>query len=178
MVLTHTKRMLQEVLRFIQSGNISDKCADYLQYKCEGAISILNISSLIYNIPVTFVDQAEEIFIMVEEALREIQQISQSSAFHIENAFSGSPRYPALNDPREVLKMSVENKCNVKYHGMHVKSEWINCEKMTPFKWDINFFSICKLKQRWFRHYRGRYTSTVPKKWLQAHNWLSLSKGI
>lgn len=110
--------------------------------------------------------------------LREIQQISQSSAFHIENAFSGSPRYPALNDPREVLKMSVENKCNVKYHGMHVKSEWINCEKMTPFKWDINFFSICKLKQRWFRHYRGRYTSTVPKKWLQAHNWLSLSKGI
>ena len=61
----------------------------------------------------TFVDQAEEIFIMVEEALREIQQISQSSAFHIENAFSGSPGYPALNDPREVLKMSVENKCNV-----------------------------------------------------------------
>ena len=105
--------MLQEVLRFIQSGNLSDKCADYVQYKCEGAISILNISSLIYNIPVTFVDQAEEIFIMVEEALREIQQISQSSAFHIENAFSGSPGYPALNDPREVLKMSVENKCNV-----------------------------------------------------------------
>ena len=113
MVLTHTKRMLQEVLRFIQSGNLTDKCADYVQYKCEGAIIILNISSLNYNIPVTFVDQAEEIFIMVEEALREIQQISQSSAFHIENAFSGSPGYPALNDPREVLKMSVENKCNV-----------------------------------------------------------------
>lgn len=93
MVLTHTKRMLQEVLRFIQSGNISDKCADYVQYKWEGAISILNISSLIYNIPVTFVDQAEEIFIMVEEALREIQKTSQSSAFHIENAFSGSPEY-------------------------------------------------------------------------------------
>lgn len=113
MVLTHTRRTFQEVLRYVQSGNLSEECADYLQYKCERAINILNMSSLIYNIPVTFVNQAEEIFIMVEEALREIQQSSLSIAFHIESVFSDSPGRPAFNIPREVLDMFVENKFNI-----------------------------------------------------------------
>ena len=114
MVLTHTRRTFEEVLRYLQSGNLSEECADYLKYKCEGAINILHMSSLIYNIPATFINQAVEIFFMVEETLREIQQNSQSNVVHLEKIFSGFPGRPAFNIPREILEMFVENKFNVR----------------------------------------------------------------
>ena len=37
-------------------------CADYLKYKCEGAINILHVSSPICNIPAKSIDQADEVF--------------------------------------------------------------------------------------------------------------------
>ena len=43
MVLTHKRRMFEEVLRYVQSENLSEECANYLKYKCEGAISVLHI---------------------------------------------------------------------------------------------------------------------------------------
>ena len=76
-----------------------------MKYKCAGAINILHMSSLIYNIPATFIDQAEEIFFMVEDTLREIQQNSQSNVVHLENIFSGFPGRPGFNIPMEVLEM-------------------------------------------------------------------------
>mgnify|MGYP001795958792 CR=1 FL=1 len=56
MVLTHTRRTFEEVLRYTQSGNLSEECADYLTYKCERAIIILHMASLIYNIPASLIN--------------------------------------------------------------------------------------------------------------------------
>ena len=43
MVLTHTRRTFEEDLRYVQNGNLSEEYANYLKYKCEGAINILHI---------------------------------------------------------------------------------------------------------------------------------------
>lgn len=47
----------------MQSGILSTDCADYLKYKCEGAINILHVSSPLCNNPAKkSIDQAEEVF--------------------------------------------------------------------------------------------------------------------
>ena len=33
MVLTYTRRTFEEVLRYVETGNLSDECADFLKYK-------------------------------------------------------------------------------------------------------------------------------------------------
>ena len=88
MVLAYTRRTFEEVLRYVETGNLSDECADFLKYKWEGAFNILHMSwSHIYNIPATFIDQAAEIFFMVKETLREIQQNRQSNMVHFNRTY-------------------------------------------------------------------------------------------
>ena len=59
---TITRTLFKEVPRYVQSGNLSNDCADYLKYKCEGAIKILHRSSPICNILAKSIDQTEEVF--------------------------------------------------------------------------------------------------------------------
>ena len=111
-----------------------------MKYKCEGAISVLHISSLIYNIAATFIVQAEEIFFMVGETLTEIQQNTQSNVVHLENIFSGSPGPPAFNIPREVLEMFVENKFNVSAMAsmLEVNQQWKDNSIETEYQFLLN----------------------------------------
>ena len=55
----------------MQSEILSNDCADYLKYKCEEAIHILHVSSLICNIPAKSIDQAEEVFSTVTGDFKE-----------------------------------------------------------------------------------------------------------
>lgn len=107
------RRTFQEVLRCVDSNNLSEECFDYLRYKCEGAINILQLSVHVYNIPATFIDQAGDVLRTLENAWEEVQQGGYSNTTQLDNIFTGSPGRPAFNIPKEVLEMFVENKFTI-----------------------------------------------------------------
>ena len=90
------RRTFQEVLRCVDSNDLSEEWFDYLRYKCEGAINILQLSVHVYNIPATFIDQAGDVLRILEDAREEVQQGGFSNTAQLGNIFTGSPGRPAF----------------------------------------------------------------------------------
>ena len=73
MVLDHARRTFQEIFRYVNNGDLSEESVDYLRYKSEEALNILQMSCLVYNIPSSLIDQAQDIYVTLEEAWKEFQ---------------------------------------------------------------------------------------------------------
>ena len=84
-VLAHMRRTFQEVLRCVGSNDLSEEWFDYVRYKCEGAINILQLSVHVYNIPATFIDQAGDVLRILEDAREEVQQGGFSNTAQLGN---------------------------------------------------------------------------------------------
>ena len=113
MVLDHARRTFQEIFRYVNNGDLSEESVDYLRYKSEEALNILQMSCLVYNIPSSLIDQAQDIYVTLEEAWKEFQCGTSSNTVRLEHVFSGSPGRPAFHIPKEVLEMFVENKFSI-----------------------------------------------------------------
>ena len=78
------------------------------------AINILLLSVHVYNIPATFIDQAEDVLRILEDAGKKYSKVAfRSNTAQLGNIFTGSPGRPAFNIPKEVLEMFVENKFTI-----------------------------------------------------------------
>ena len=149
MVLDHARRTFQEIFRYVNNGDLSEESVDYLRYKSEEALNILQMSCLVYNIPSSLIDQAQDIYVTLEEAWKEFQCGTSSNTVRLEHVFSGSPGRPAFHIPKEVLEMFVENKfsINAMARMLEVSKSTVKrrlySEEATVQFWDINFFKIC-----------------------------------
>ena len=113
MVLDHAQRTFQEIFRYVNNGDLSEESVDYLRYKSEVALNILQMSCLVYNIPSSLIDQAQDIYVTLEEAWKEFQCGTSSNTVRLEHVFSGSPGRLAFHIPKEGLEMFVENKFSI-----------------------------------------------------------------
>ena len=68
MVLEHARRTFPDIFRCVNNGDLNEESVDYLRYKCEVALDILQMSCLVYNISSSVIDQAQVIYNTLEEA--------------------------------------------------------------------------------------------------------------
>ena len=73
MVLDHARRTFQEIFRYVNNGDLSEESVEYLRYKSEVALNILQMSCLVYDIPSSLIDQEQDIYVTLEEAWKEFQ---------------------------------------------------------------------------------------------------------
>lgn len=109
-MLSHLRKTVQDILRTVIDG-LNNESVDYIQYKCEGAIGITQLASLVYDIPSCLVNQLEDFLHNVSDICEECN--NTTNLHQLGNIFTGSPGRPAFNIPKEILEMFIDNKFTI-----------------------------------------------------------------